>query len=118
MILINIKKIREDNKDFELIDFTFKNNKKLFFPEQDGMNYIFYKKIGLLPLKYGIYLYGNITEFHKEYGYKLKVKLNSTELEEAINDPSIVHLCCCNPKVWYKKSKHENHFNHICKEYQ
>ena len=118
VILINIKKIREDNKDFELIDFTFKNTKKLFFPEQDGMNYIFYKKIGLLPLKYGIYLYGNITEFHKEYGYKLKVKLNLTELEEAINDPSIVHLCCCNPKVWYKKSKHENHFNHICKEYQ
>ena len=40
------------------------------------------------------------------------------ELKEAIDNPSIVHLCCCNPKVWYRKTKHENKFNHICKRYQ
>ena len=118
VLLINIDKIRKDNKDFELIKFTKKNSKKLFFPEQDGINYIFHEKIGLLPLKYGIYLYGNITEYQKEYSYKLNIKLDLKELEKAIEDPSIVHLCCCNPKVWYKATKHENHFHHICKRFQ
>ena len=118
VLLINIDKIRKDNKDFELIKFTKKNSKKLFFPEQDGINYIFHEKIGLLPLKYGIYLYGNITEYLKGYSYKLKIKLDLKELERAIEDPSIVHLCCCNPKVWYKATKHENHFHHICKRFQ
>jgi lipopolysaccharide biosynthesis glycosyltransferase len=118
VILINIKKIREDNKDFELIDFTFKNTKKLFFPEQDGMNYIFYKKIGLLPLKYGIYLYGNITQFKKNYLRKVKSKIDINEVEKAIEDPTIVHLCCCNPKVWYKRTRHERYYNHICKRFQ
>ena len=118
VLLININKIRKDNKEFELIQFTRNNSKNLFFLEQDGINYVFHEKIGLLPLKYGIYLYGNITEYQKEYSYKLYIKLDLKELEKAIEDPSVVHLCCCNPKVWYKKTKHENHFNHICKRFQ
>ena len=118
VLLINIKKIRKENQDFKLIQFTSKYSKKLFFPEQDAMNYIFYKKMGILPLKYGIYLYGNITEYKKKYSVKLKIKLNLKELEKAIEDPSIVHLCCCNPKVWYNKTKHEHRFHHICKRFQ
>jgi len=118
VLLININKIRRDNKDFELIDFTRKYTKRLFFLEQDGINFVYYKKMGLLPLKYGVYLYGNITNFKKKYLYKLKIKINLNELKKAIDDPSIVHLCCCNPKVWYRKTKHENKFNHICKRYQ
>ena len=118
VLLININKIRKDNKEFELIQFTRNNSKNLFFLEQDGINYVFHEKIGLLPLKYGIYLYGNITEYQKEYSYKLYIKLDLKELEKAIEDPSIVHLCCCNPKVWYKNTKHENHFNHTCKRFQ
>ena len=118
VLLININKIRRDNKDFELIDFTKKYSKRLFFLEQDGINFVYYKKMGLLPLKYGVYLYGNITDFKKKYLYKLKIKIDLNELKKAIDDPSIVHLCCCNPKVWYRKTKHENKFNHICKRYQ
>ena len=118
VLLININKIRRDNKDFELIDFTRKYTKRLFFLEQDGINFVYYKKMGLLPLKYGVYLYGNITNFKKKYLYKLKIKIDLNELKKAIDDPSIVHLCCCNPKVWYRKTKHENKFNHICKRYQ
>ena len=118
VLLININKIRRDNKDFELIDFTRKYSKRLFFLEQDGINFVYYKKMGLLPLKYGVYLYGNITDFKKKYLYKLKIKIDLNELKKAIDDPSIVHLCCCNPKVWYRKTKHENKFNHICKRYQ
>ena len=118
VLLMNLNKIRNDNKDFELFQYSLNHSRKLLFLEQDAINIIFYKKIGLLPLRYGIYLYGNITEYKKEYAYKLYIKLNIKELEKAIEEPSVLHLCCCNPKVWYKKTKHENHFNHICKRFQ
>jgi alpha-N-acetylglucosamine transferase len=44
VILINIKKIREDGKDLELINFTKKKGKRLFFLEQDAINYVYLKK--------------------------------------------------------------------------
>ena len=75
---------------------------------------MFYGKIGFLPLKYGIYLYGNFTSYMEN----LRVNLNMTELKNAIDDPSIVHFCCCNPKIWNKTTEHERGFNHICKRYQ
>ena len=117
VILINLKKIREDGKDLELINFTMQNGKKFVFPEQDTMNYVYFNKTGILPLKYGIYLYGNITQFQQNYMHKI-VKVDIKEMKKAIDDPSIVHLCCCNPKVWFKKTKHERKFNHICKRFQ
>ena len=118
VMLINIPEIRKHNKDIELIQYTFKNAKKLFFLEQDGLNVIYYNKTGILPLKYGVYLFGNITEFNKKYARKFLLKFNQKELQNAIEEPSIVHLCCCNPKIWFKKTHQEKGFNHICKKYQ
>ena len=117
VLLINMKKIREDGKDLELINFTIKKGNKLFFLEQDAINYVYFNKTGLLPLKYGIYLYGNIFQFQKSYGRKI-AKVDIKEMKKAIEDPSIVHLCCCNPKVWFKKTKHEKRYNHICQRFQ
>ena len=117
VLLMNMKKMREDGKDLELINFTMKKGNSLFFLEQDSINYVYANKTGLLPLKYGIYLYGNITQFKKNYMHKI-AKVNITEMENAIENPSIVHLCCCNPKVWYNKTRHERKFNHICKRFQ
>lgn len=118
ILMLNIKEIRRANADIKLLEYTMNNFDKVKFLEQDTINYIFFNKIGLLPLKYGVYLFGDFNEFKKEYLYKFRFKLNLTEMKEAINDPSIVHLCCCNPKVWHKNSKHENHFQHICVKYQ
>jgi len=41
VLLINMKKIREDGKDLELINFTKKKGKRLFFLEQDAINYVY-----------------------------------------------------------------------------
>ena len=105
VMLINMEKIIKHNKDFDLLQFSVKNNGKLFFPEQDAINVFFYPDTGLLPLKYGIYLFGNITIFQKIVKKFLRVKLNETELSEAIDDPAIVHFSCCFPKVWSKSTK-------------
>ena len=113
VLLFNIHKIRKDNMDLKLLLFHGVNYTRTNFFEQDSLNYIYKNKIGLLPLKYGVYLFGNIEEYKKEYLYKMRIDINLTELENAIEKPSIVHLCCCNPKVWYKSTRQEKGFNHI-----
>ena len=118
VLLFNIHKIRKDNMDLKLLLFHGVNYTRTNFFEQDGLNYIYKNKIGLLPLKYGVYLFGNIEEYKKEYLYKMRIDINLTELENAIEKPSIVHLCCCNPKVWYKSTRQEKGFNHICERFQ
>lgn len=100
VMLINIEKIINENKALDFLQFSVKNNRKFFFPEQDSINIFFYPYIGLLPLKYGIYLFGNITIFQNIVKKKLRVKINETELMEAIDNPAIIHSCCCYPKIW------------------
>ena len=43
--------------------------------------------------------------------------MNRTEVINAINDPSLVHFSCCNPKVWYKGSSNEFGVDSICKRF-
>ena len=118
VLLFNINEIRKNNMDLKLLLYNFENFKKTHFLEQDTLNYIFKDKIGLLPLKYGVYLFGNIEEYKRIYLPKMRFDINLTELEEAIENPSIVHLCCCNPKVWFKNTRQEKGFNHICHRFQ
>jgi len=47
---------------------------KNHFLEQDTLNIIYKGKIGLLPLKYGIYLFGNIDQYIKAY-YEEKMRI-------------------------------------------
>ena len=43
-LLFNIEKIRKDNKDVDLLKFTFKTN-NLRYREQDSLNYILFPKV-------------------------------------------------------------------------
>ena len=117
VILFNNELIRKDNKDLELIKFTLDNNRNLWFLEQDSINIVFYEKVGILPLKYGIYMYGTVDSFEKSIQIRIRFKLNRTEVIEAIEDPSLVHFSCCNPKVWNKNSRNEFGVDEICKRF-
>ena len=118
VLLYNIKEIRRSNLDIDLFSFTMNYNQKSFLADQDTINYIYSDKIGFLPLKFGIYLYGNIKTAEKYYLNQLRIILNYTEIQNAIEDPSLEHLCCCNPKIWVNVSKHEYNYNEICIKYQ
>ena len=109
VILFNIEKITKDNKDTELLDFSLKNNGRLYFLEQDALNLVFYNKTGILPLKYGIYLFGNITTYRRKVKKQLRVELDENELIDALNDPAILHFAGCFPKIWENK-KYKNCF--------
>ena len=117
VILFNNELIRKDNKDLELIKFTRENNRKLWFLEQDSINIVFYNKIGILPLKYGIYMYGTIDSFEKSIQVRIRFKLNRTEVINAIEDPSLVHFSCCYPKVWNKVSSNAFGVDEICQRF-
>ena len=116
ILLMNIKKIREDNKDIELLEYMFDKTEILAFPEQDAMNVVFYGKIGALPLKYGVLLY-DINVYDDKLKSRIKVKIDRNEMKNAIEDPSIIHFSLCNPKVWFPNSKNYYGKNYICKKY-
>ena len=114
VILFNNKLIRKDNKDLELNSFTKEKNGELWFLEQDSINVVFFGKVGILPLKYGIYMYGTVDSFEKSIQIRIRFKLNRTEVIEAIQDPSLIHFSSCNPKVWHRHSSNEFGVNDIC----
>lgn len=117
VMLVNNKKIIDDNKDAELLDYTLKNCHKLSYPTQDPINIVFHPHVGFLPLKYGIYLIGSINVFEKEIKKDLRVTINQTELLDAIKDPAIIHFSCCNPKVWHNQSFHDFKEHSVCQKY-
>ena len=117
VILFNNKLIRQDNKDLELFKFTKEKSHELWFLEQDSINVVFHEKVGILPLKYGIYMYGTIDSFEKSIQKTVRFKLNRNEIIEAIKDPSLVHFSCCNPKVWFKNSRNVFGVDEICQRF-
>ena len=116
--LINIKKIRQDKKDFELLYYCSKYSHLFGAPEQDLINYVYRGNIGVLPFKYGIFLYGNITIFKKFHSHKYKIPIKAKDIIEALNEPTIVHLVYCVPKVWELRTKSFFGIDYICKYYQ
>ena len=113
VIILNLRKIREDNKIFDLINVI---NKKMELRTQDQtlINYIFYPKIGILPSKYTIFNHLDESDA-KFYFNLLRTKINYTELINAINDPTIIHTSICWPKMWSTKAKMQDSFS-ACKQ--
>ena len=103
VVLINLEKIRNDNKVYDLLNFT-SSGVKLQNVDQSVANYIFYPHIGILPSKYGIFNFYDFSDT-KKYLNALRTQINKTELEEAIKDPVIIHHVLCWPKIWNLQSK-------------
>lgn len=109
IILLNLEKIRKDNKTYDLLNMTI-NGTKLPKHDQTIINYSFYPKIGILPIKYGIWNFQNNFEL-KKFVKRLKIKINITEFRDALNDPSLLHNVRCHPKIWYKNYKYKGIHN-------
>ena len=109
VLLINLDKIRNDNKCFEML-YMAKNYKKLNNNDQTIINYVLYPNIGLLPFKYGIFNFDSIFDIKYLYLNRIRQKLSFTELVSAYKTPSIMHYTLCVPKIWYSESKFVNKF--------
>ena len=103
VILLNLEKIRADNKSFDLLNLT-KNTIKYKHDDNTIINYALFPKIGKLPLKYGIWDFYDKSDIEK-YSTHLRQKINISEYEEARKDPGLIHNVLCGPKPWYNGSK-------------
>ena len=115
VILLNLKKIREDKKVNEFLNLTdsdtfLKNN------EQTVVNYVLYPKIGILPSKYVIFNFEDKLDIILYNNY-LRTKLSIEELEEALRNPRIVHMVICSPKPWFVKTTYRSYFSACSKRF-
>ena len=112
-ILLNLKKMREDNKIFELLNLT-NSNIKLNKVDQTAFNYILFPKIGRLLSKYAIFNF----EYKSDiivYVNILRTKISIKEVEEALKNPTIIHNVICFPKIWNIKTEFIKSFSACAK---
>ncbi len=102
VMLINLKELRKDNTVEAFKKFIEENNEKLIQHDQTTINVVCYKKIGILPAKFGIYSYDDVKQAREQadvylcsYGY------TADELEKAYKDPVVLH---CIRKPWKSMS--------------
>jgi len=73
--------------------------------DQSIINFVFYPNISLLPFKFGMFNFQSELDIEKRYIKIIRQKLDTNELIKAFNDPAIIHLLVCHPKVWKKNPK-------------
>jgi len=108
MMLMNIKRIRDENWLQKIKEFISGFNDEIPHHDQGVINALFYKKTLILHPKYNC-----MTPFFLMKSeeliqiYKLESYYNNTELEEAIKSPVFVHFTeSFITRPWVKKSKH------------
>ena len=120
-LLINLKKIRDDSKEKNLLDKVEENNreKKYPYPDQDILNAVFNNNIKLLPLEYNfmshLFMYETrcIPEGETYSKQQSKIETNCFEINDQRtesyiasaleiknipdNYPTVVHFTCNKP---------------------
>ena len=98
---MNLEKIRNDKKYYDLINITKKV--RLNKEDQTAINYIFYPDIGFLPSKYNIFNFNDISDI-RVYRKYIRMEINISEIEEALKEPTIIHHVICYPKMYTRHS--------------
>ena len=111
--LLNLKKMRQGKKIFELIKMC-NSDIKLTQVDQTAINYVLYPKIGRLPSKYGMFNFEDKNDL-LVYHNLLRTKVPMNELEDALNNPGIIHFILCRPKPWFRNSTYNKDFTSCSK---
>ena len=106
--LFNLEKMRKDNKTFEFLNLT-DSNVNLISVDQTALNYVLYPKLGRLPSKYGLFNFEDKSDLNF-YLKLIRPKFPLEELEEAFNNPAIIHFQLCSPKPWFHNSLYKKDY--------
>ena len=101
VLVVNLKKWREENIFSKFVDFISKNSHKIKYWDQDVLNYCLKNKWLRLHQKYNLthfYFYPN--DYTPSY-----FGLNETQYEETQKDPIIIHFTS-HQKPWIEGCKH------------
>ena len=93
VMLINLKELRKNNMVNKFNKFIEEYNDKLYNHDQSVINALCYSKMDILPAKFGLLNMISIS-FFKELAlrYRYKYRYTDKELEDAYNNPIILHL--------------------------
>ncbi len=126
VMLINLKELRQDDMVNKFSDFIEKNNEKLVQHDQTTINAMCYKKIGILPPKFGVYNYSSVEEAKSQAGkYRLKNGYTEADLEQAYNNPAVLH-CISKPwkninvrggRAWWEYARKTDYYSEIQEKY-
>ena len=108
VILLNLKKIREDKKTFELYNMAI-NDITLYNGDQTILNYVLFPKIGRFPSKYVIFNFEDEADI-KVYLKFIRTKIPFEELVEAFKNPVIIHSVLSFPKLWSPDSLYSKRY--------
>ena len=111
VVLLNLEKIRNDNKTIDLFEFI---NSRTGISDQTVFNYIFYPKIGILPYEIGTWNFYDESDI-RQYTTFLRTKINVTEVTEGFKNPTIIHSVLCWPKIWSVKTIYATTYTY-CKQ--
>lgn len=127
VMLVNLEELRKDNMVDKFEQFINENNNNLIQHDQTTINAVAYKKIGKLPLRYGMFAGLCDLESITLYRNNLISADNYTDEEiiDGLNNLAIVH-CVCKPwkykkvgffKEWWEYAKKTDFYEEIRKAY-
>ena len=126
VLLINLKKLREDNIEIKYNRFIQKYYNRLRQKDQTIINSVGFNKIGSLPPQYGIFNINHKILFLKfTLGGRSKERYTWLELKNAYEEPTVLHcvkkvwksLKNYGAEIWWKFAKDTDFFYEICKKY-
>lgn len=108
MLLINLKKWREDNVEKKFIDFINSYNGQVFHHDQGTINGVLHENFLILHPKYNaMSTFFTMTRQEILQYYGLRDYYSETELKEAKNNPVYIHYTpAFVNRPWIKGSKH------------
>lgn len=98
VMLLNLEKIRLENKVIDLIDFIENKNELTFLNDQAAFNAVFAKEWGELPIKWNV-------QYKFYLGSYEYFSMSKSKFKEIINYPSIVHFTTSS-KPWMFRNAH------------
>lgn len=107
LLLINLKKWREDNLEKRFVDYLISNNGKVFHNDQGVINVICKDKIYKLPPKYNILSPFFEVKYEKVIQwYDMKEYYSKDIVNNALENPVFIHLTTfVNGRPWFKNAK-------------
>lgn len=126
VMLLNLEELRKENMVKRFEDFINQNNDRLIQHDQTTINSVAYKKVDILPAKYGIYNYWSLDEAKlKSKVYRYSKGYTEEELESAYLNPVILH-CISKPwksaevyggKLWWQYAEKTAFYSEIHEKY-
>ena len=128
VMVINLKKLREDSMVSKYKSFIERYNDKLIQHDQTVINAVCYGKIGILPPKFGMFNYGKTGR--KMYNYvdnlTSKNKYTYKEMDDALNNLVVLHCVikpwkdagCSFADVWWQYARKTDCYKEIYSKYR